>query len=97
MVAYEVPDSFVHPEPGLLDERATLPSSNGQCHGLALALPLHARTGFLVVAVSSPREPAHMSARDPGRLIDIREHDDAEIVGDGECLACEVDAVFVGA
>jgi hypothetical protein len=83
-------------EPGLLDARATLPSSNGQCHGLALALALHARTGFPVVAVSSPRERAHMSARDPGRLTDIRSTTRRRSSG-RECLAREVDAVFVGA
>jgi hypothetical protein len=57
-------------EPGVLDRRAVLAFSTGQCHGLALAL--HRRTGWPLVAVDDHKGVCvHVAVRrDDGYLVD---------------------------
>lgn len=68
-------------EPGVLDRRAMLAFSTGQCHGLALAL--HRRTGWPLVAVDD-REGVcvHVAVRrDDGYLLDATgAHSDEQLL-----------------
>lgn len=71
-------------ERGELDDRARLAFTNGQCHGMAMAL--HEKTGWSMVAID------HLDAgcqhvcvrREDGRLIDIRGAHEADALASSD-------------
>lgn len=81
---------------GILDDRALLAFTGSQCHGLALAL--HLRTGWPIVAVNnSGGECVHVCVRDPeNRLVDVTgAHTDDEMTHESKGAVRHASETFI--